>query len=50
MQKRTRFMAAREVEDTPRRGHPNYWTTDNLEAGRFQANETARLWGVRGYT
>jgi hypothetical protein len=43
MQKRTRHQAALH-------GHPGYWTTDDCEAARRQANETARPWGLHGPT
>ena len=39
MKKRTRQAAAAQ-------GRPGRWTSDDLEAGRLQANQTARPWGV----
>lgn len=33
-----------------RHDHPGYWTSDDIETARRQANETARPWGVRGST
>lgn len=40
---RTHFEAARH-------GRPGDWTTDDCEAARLQANETARPWGAKGPT
>jgi transposase InsO family protein len=38
MKRRTHIEAARN-------NHPGYWTADDLEAARLQANETGRPWG-----
>jgi transposase InsO family protein len=40
---RTHYQAARH-------GRPGDWTTDDCEAARLQANETARPWGAKGPT
>ena len=43
-------MKARSHHQAARQGRPGAWTCDDAEAGRLQANETARPWGLHGPT
>jgi hypothetical protein len=43
-------MKTRTHHESSRRGHPGEWTCEDVEAARFQANETARPWGLHGPT
>jgi hypothetical protein len=43
-------MKTRTHHQAARAGRPGVWTSDDVEAARLQANETARPWGYRGPT